>query len=106
VKGEIMRTAEVIEQNQIITERKFQFNLVAKFAIFEAIILLISLATLALIFTKLNSVALPVSIDNGRVISFEATQSMKMADLLWPVTMIAISASIIGSFAYTKLFGK
>lgn len=101
-----MHSAEIIQQNQTVTEEKSQFNTLIKFAIFEAVILFASLAVLALIFTKLNSVALPVSIDNGRVISFEATQSMKMADLLWPVTMIAISASIIGSFAYTKLFGK
>ena len=101
-----MHSAEIIQQNQTVTEEKSQFNTLIKFAIFEAVILFASLAVLALIFTKLNSVALPVSIENGRVISFEAVQSVKMSDLLWPVSMIAMNASIIGAFLYTWLFDQ
>lgn len=101
-----MDMAKILEYHQIETSRRKDYNKIIKFALFEASILIVSSVLLALIFIKLDSVALPISLENGSVISFEAVQGIGMKELLWPVVVIALCLTTIATFLYTRFFPK
>jgi small-conductance mechanosensitive channel len=76
-------------------DKKEKNYILMRYTLLESLIIFIALLFTAMIFTKLNSVALPVSTTNGNVISFEATQSVTMLDLLGAIVVIAICTTTI-----------
>lgn len=99
-----MDIVKILEYHQEETAQNRNYSKIIKFALFEASILIMSLVLLSFIFTKLNSVALPVSLENGRVISFEAVQNFKLRELFWPVVIITLNFTVISAYLYAKLF--
>ncbi|MDX1776486.1 MAG: hypothetical protein R3297_07880 [Desulfobulbales bacterium] len=99
-----MHAVEVNRQERPETYRKNSYGSIVKFALFEAAILLVSLALVEFIFIKLDNAALPVSVENGNVISFEAVHSVRPLDLLWPMLIITVTVSLFATLVYKRYF--
>ena len=99
-----MQAIEIPQLNWTAIHRKNGFNKIVTFALFEAGILLVSLAFVEFICIRLDSVSLPVSLENGSVISLQAAQSITMQELLWPILIIAMATSIFATYVYARYF--
>ena len=101
-----MQAIEIPQQDRTAIYRISNYSNIFKFALFEAGILLVSLFFLEFIFIRLESAALPVSLENGSVISFAAVQTITMQELLWPVLIITVIASIFAIYVYARYFSQ
>jgi len=86
-----------IHRRQFVVDPKFQYSLIIKFAVLVTIILIASLVFLTFIYSKITSVAIPISVETGGVTSFGATQFIKLSELIWPVILVILLSVIITS---------
>jgi hypothetical protein len=98
-----MQHTEIINHDQTDNTRKQRNSVILKYTILESVIIFFALTMAANIFSKFNSIALPVSFATGNVISFEATQSIATSDLLWTAFVITLCTTIFTSFVRKKL---
>ena len=92
-----MNTTKTIQRRQLVVDPKFQYGLIIKFVVLVTIVLIASLVLLTFIYTKFTNIALPISVETGGVISFEATQLIKLSDLIWPVMLVILLSVTISS---------
>ena len=92
-----MDTIKTVHRRQFIIDPKLQYGLIVKFVVFVTILLISSLILLTFIFSKFTNIALPVSLETGGITSFEATQFIRLSDLIWPLSIVVILSVIISS---------
>ena len=101
IKEAGMNTTTTIQRRQLVIDPKFQYGLIIKLIILVTIALIASLVLLAFVYSKFANIALPVSVETGGVVSFDATQFINLSELVWPVVLL----SVIVSGVVTYIFG-
>ena len=99
-----MQAVEIPGENQAEFYRKNSFNLIFRLALFQAVILVVSLFFLEFICIRLDSIGLPVSLKSSSIMTFEATHLITMQELLWPYLPIAVIATVIATYLYVRIF--
>ena len=111
IKEAGMNTTTTIQRRQLVIDPKFQYGLIIKLIILVTIALIASLVLLAFVYSKFANIALPVSVETGGVMSFDAAQFINISELIWPVVLLSVIVSgvaiyIFGLFFSHKLAGS
>ena len=104
IKEAGMNTTTTIQRRQLVIDPKFQYGLIIKFIILVTIVLIASLGLLAFVYSKFANIALPVSVETGGVVSFDATQFINLSELVWPVVMLSVIVAGVVIYIFGLLF--
>ena len=99
-----MNITTTIQRRQLVIDPKFQYGLIIKFIILVTIALIASLVLLAFVYSKFANIALPVSVETGGVVSFDATQFINISELIWPVVLLSVIVSGVAIYIFGLFF--
>ena len=98
-----METMGLIQRRQFVVDPKFQYGFILKSIFLVTVVLLVSLVLLTIVFNLFINIALPVSIENGGVMSFGAMRSIMLPEeirLLTAVMAISVIIASIGVYIF------
>jgi len=97
------------KRRQYIVDSRFQYNLISKFAILTAFVVIGSLSFLVLVYYKYGDVQVSIVQPNpfGQADSVVDNEAMfttyTLLDLLWPVLSICLAGTIIFTFFFSVI---
>ena len=98
-----METMGLIQRRQFVVDPKFQYGFILKSIFLMAVVLIVSLVLLTIVFNLFINIGLPVSVENGSVLSFGAIRSIMLPEeirLLAAVMAFSVIIASIGVYIF------
>ncbi len=94
-----MDTTSLMQRRQLVVDPKFQYGLILKIIFLMAVVLLVSLVLLTITFEVFSNIALPLSVSTKGIMSFGATQGIRLSDVIKLSLAVLLFSVVIGSIA-------